>query len=1083
MTIYGKSIAFSVFVLFFSMIVVPRSGQAQLVQNGDFSQGLTGWTTDINAGCGGTRTASVITYDSPFSQVLEVKSVGAGGCGGALSIYQGLNIALSASSTFALGADVKAVSATVGNSCGWEGQEYPIQIQLSFTQSSGSQKRVIFAFYYGGGSCGNPTNVGSDTTFVTKGVTQNQWSHFDSGDLNRWIPTGLTITRITILGAGWDYVGRADNVSLAGAGGKLVFSRGTSANDLGNQLWVADTGNEANPRQLTTVSSYIVTPRWSPDGQRIAFATPTASGVPAWIINGDGTGLRQVPGVQSTDSGLTWNAAGNGLVYATLCSCCEHLRAVDADGANNRLFFRPASGVTTHPDINPTDATLVAYHRAACGNVGFLGLETARDGGSSSTQIPMASAVQYQDGPRWLSDGQKLVSTLEFSTGERAIEILDPANPTAARTRFLQGSGEIRSVDFACDTGNVYFTRSTDGFRNIWRATTAGVVTQVTNFTSGAIGKLDYFCPSGSGGGGPVQLAVNQVDTSKCPQISLVNSVTDSNGTLIPGLTGSNFNLTEDNQARTISVSQTSSGSSAVSVALVIDVSGSLSTSGVSDEVAAAKAFLNLLGPQDRVALITFQSTVTTRVPFTTDRAAIDSALNSLSSGGNTALLDGIVRAAQLIGAEPQGRRAVVLMTDGYENASTSSEAQALAAAKAANSPVFTIGFTSDIKEDELRRIADGTGGIFYRSATSANLQNILTRLGQVITSQYIVSYTTANAAVSHQGNLTVNAAGQSASKGFTVNSCAAISGGLTLGTANTSQCPQIRVPVSVTSGGQPVTGLGAANFTLVEDGQSRSISVNQTSAGYEIVYTTPNPSASHQVMVSVNYAGTTDSKTTTVPSCGSGCGSTLEPSLNITLQPGFYIAEVTGSIAGYWGMEALAQRGDLSGGFNLGGGIQENGATPGFGAFYLRDTQNVFIRMTAQVVPGGNASGFSMCVRLLDSNRQPIGTDQCATTVVEFQRTLNSGFYVVEVRSGASSPRATFQLGLAANYFSGGVDVGGFLAPGLTGFGAFYLPSDQGAQEAKIKVLGRPTYGSGGTCDLKLRLLDGNRNVIRTVP
>jgi hypothetical protein len=205
---------------------------------------------------------------------------------------------------------------------------------------------------------------------------------------------------------------------------------------------------------------------------------------------------------------------------------------------------------------------------------------------------------------------------------------------------------------------------------------------------------------------------------------------------------------------------------------------------------------------------------------------------------------------------------------------------------------------------------------------------------------------------------------------------------------------------------------------------------------------------------------------------------------LNITLQPGFYITEVTSPTdQGYWGMEVLAQKGDLSGGFNLGGGVQEKGATAGFGAFYLRDTQQVSIRLTAQVVPGGDASTFSMCARLLDSNKQPIGTDQCGRDAIQFSQTLRQGFYVIEVRSTAASPRATFQLGLSANYFSGGVVVGGFVAQGLTGFGAFFLPADQGPQEAKIKVLGQPTYGSAGVCSLQLRVLDANRNVVRTVP
>jgi DNA-binding beta-propeller fold protein YncE len=340
-------------------------------------------------------------------------------------------------------------------------------------------------------------------------------------------------------------------------------------------------------------------------------------------------------------------------------------------------------------------------------------------------------------------------------------------------------------------------------------------------------------------------------------------------------------------------------------------------------------------------------------------------------------------------------------------------------------------------------------------------------------------------AAGSYQGSFTISVPVASPSVvtiavTFTVTQAGTGGVKLTINQTDGSQCPQMRLFASVTdSQGQPIMNLGASNFTLVEDGQARSITVAAGASGqYVIGYTTGSSAAAHQVMLTVNHTGQSDRKTTTVVPC---C-DTREPLLDTTLQPGFYIAEATGTTEGYWGMEALAQRGDLSGGFNLGGGLQEKGTTVGFGGFYLRDTQSVSIRATAQVVPGGDASSFSMCVRLLDSKRQVIGTDQCGTTVVEFQRTLSSGFYVVEVRSGGSSPRATFQLGLAANYFSGGVDVGGFVAPGLTGFGAFFLPADRGAQEVSIKVLGRPSYGSVGACNLQLRLLDGNRNVLQVV-
>jgi len=212
------------------------------------------------------------------------------------------------------------------------------------------------------------------------------------------------------------------------------------------------------------------------------------------------------------------------------------------------------------------------------------------------------------------------------------------------------------------------------------------------------------------------------------------------------------------------------------------------------------------------------------------------------------------------------------------------------------------------------------------------------------------------------------------------------------------------------------------------------------------------------------------------------GC-QVAEPALNISLAPGFYIAEVRttpGAKEGYWGMEVLAPRGLLSGGFNLGGGVEENGATAGFGAFYLPGNQTVRIRMDMQVLPGGDASKFSMAVRLLNASRQQIGTDQLGTQFVQFDRALTDGFYIVEVRTAAGAPRATFQLGLGANAFSGGVNVGGFVASGLVGFGAFYIPE---SQEVRIKTQGLPTFAGVGASCLQLTLLDANRKVIRTVP
>lgn len=265
-----------------------------------------------------------------------------------------------------------------------------------------------------------------------------------------------------------------------------------------------------------------------------------------------------------------------------------------------------------------------------------------------------------------------------------------------------------------------------------------------------------------------------------------------------------------------------------------------------------------------------------------------------------------------------------------------------------------------------------------------------------------------------------------------------------------------------------PTTGVAPSAVTV-------SVNSASLSAG------THNGSITIQALASANATNSPQVLPVTL-SVGVAC-NLPEPPLNINLQPGFHIAEVRltqGASEGYWGMEFLAPRGVLSGGFNLGGGVQENGATPAFGAFLVPGRQTVRVSLAAQVVPGGDASRLSLAVRLLNSARQPIGTDQFGRDFVQFDRTLDEGFYIIEVRTGAGSPRANFQLGLNADAFAGGVNVGGFLGPGQVGFGGFFLPEPQ---EVSIKTQGLPTFAGVGAGCLQITLLDADRRVIRTVP
>jgi len=207
-----------------------------------------------------------------------------------------------------------------------------------------------------------------------------------------------------------------------------------------------------------------------------------------------------------------------------------------------------------------------------------------------------------------------------------------------------------------------------------------------------------------------------------------------------------------------------------------------------------------------------------------------------------------------------------------------------------------------------------------------------------------------------------------------------------------------------------------------------------------------------------------------------SSLATAFQPSLTVNLTPGFYIVEATlagQAPGGFWGLEVLASKGQAAGGFNLGGALQAGAITPGFGAFLLSTPQTVTATLNAQT-----AGGVSLTVQFLDSNHQPLGSVVTGMPPLTLSQALQPGFYIVQVSNPAPVP-FTYQLGLAANFFSGGVDTGGYVGPGITGFGAFYVPEQQ---DVTIKLYGRTTYGAAGAGDLILTLKDANRNVIQTI-
>ncbi|MEZ5352473.1 MAG: VWA domain-containing protein [Bryobacteraceae bacterium] len=351
--------------------------------------------------------------------------------------------------------------------------------------------------------------------------------------------------------------------------------------------------------------------------------------------------------------------------------------------------------------------------------------------------------------------------------------------------------------------------------------------------------------PTGGGGGGAtgdLRLSINQEDNSACPaQKKLFVTVTDSSNQPVPNLGQSNFSLSENGQPRTIAVQCNTSGSggssgSTVSVALLIDASGSLGTAGLNDEKAAARAFVDQLGAGDTIAVYSFATAVVERLAFTADKNAAKAAIDAIPGGGGTALYAAIQTGANALQAR-SGRKALVLMTDGRDGGTSPTVDVAIAAARQASAPVFAVGF-GGINEVILTRIANETGGSFTRGATSADLAQILGSIGRALVSQCEITYTPADPTREADVEVTATAGASRGSTMRRVAACAAPAGGGGGGT-----CPGNVTLLRLDGGSLNASGAFVLNSRVWDTDASSSfwiVGVSQPSAGSPLL----NPGA-----------------------------------------------------------------------------------------------------------------------------------------------------------------------------------------------------------------------------------------------
>jgi len=216
--------------------------------------------------------------------------------------------------------------------------------------------------------------------------------------------------------------------------------------------------------------------------------------------------------------------------------------------------------------------------------------------------------------------------------------------------------------------------------------------------------------------------------------------VRDRKGRFVVDLSAGDFEILDDGQPRVIADLRRDLG--AVSIALLFDVSGSMEGSLPSAREAATH-LLSWLGPDDEVAIFTFDTRLVEITAFTTGLKALPQEMSSRTPFGATSLHDAIAQTARHLGAREGRRTAVVVFTDGNDNASHLKPAEVSAIASAIDVPVYVFGVVPSIDNPstEFSTIGD-------RSALAGSLNDLATWTGG---RAFVVSTPAARSAAAQQ--------------------------------------------------------------------------------------------------------------------------------------------------------------------------------------------------------------------------------------------------------------------------------------------------------------------------------------------
>jgi len=226
--------------------------------------------------------------------------------------------------------------------------------------------------------------------------------------------------------------------------------------------------------------------------------------------------------------------------------------------------------------------------------------------------------------------------------------------------------------------------------------------------------------------------------------IELPVSVADASGAPISNLEQKNFSVFEDGKPQKIS-SFNYAANLPISAGVLVDHSGSMEKRMKETKDAALEFFKDIIKGQDRAFIAAFAFDATKIAPFVSNLDVLESQVKAIpEAGGGTSLYDAIITGLYRFRGV-QGRKALIVLTDGEDTTSRIGYDEMLTYVRASRVPLYFIGiglgFSDFSGTSKMKAMAAETGGVSYFIKDVKDLRDTYVQLEEELRTQYLITY------------------------------------------------------------------------------------------------------------------------------------------------------------------------------------------------------------------------------------------------------------------------------------------------------------------------------------------------------